>query len=119
MSDDEKEKIKLREDMYGFLRDEKYILKEKNERQKNNKNISKRDQAWVKFLQKNPIEKILQKKDDKQLKKLIYQGIPVAFRGPIWSILSGAKDIEANSQKTYKDYCEEGKLIAQGSTLTP
>ena len=98
---DEKEDVAVYKDMYGFIRDESYIKKEQNERQKIFHFTSKRDQSWVKFLQKVPINKIIKNRKDKQLKKLVYQGIPVAFRGPIWSALSGATKMKENSKKTY------------------
>ena len=96
---DEKEDVAVYKDMYGFIRDESYIKKEQNERQKIFHFTSKRDQSWVKFLQKVPINKIIKNRKDKQLKKLVYQGIPVAFRGPIWSALSGATKMKENSKK--------------------
>ena len=104
---DEKEDVAVYKDMYGFIRDESYIKKEQNERQKNFYFTSKRDQSWVKFLQKVPINKILKNRKDKQLKKLVYQGIPVAFRGPIWSALSGATKMKENSKKTYDMYYKD------------
>ena len=44
------ERVQLFKDMYGFLREESYVAKERQFRRENGKAIAKRDQQWVKFL---------------------------------------------------------------------
>ena len=93
--------------MYGFLRDESYIAEERKFRRENGKAIAKRDQQWVKFLGKCSIDSISRNRKDRSLKRLVYEGVPVAFRGPIWNALSGAKELKAASDRSYNEYCED------------
>ena len=101
------ERVQLFKDMYGFLRDESYIAEERKFRRENGKAIAKRDQQWVKFLGKCSIDSISRNRKDRSLKRLVYEGVPVAFRGPIWNALSGARELKAESDRTYNEYCED------------
>ena len=101
------EREQLSKDMYGFLREESYIAREREFRRENGKAIAKRDQQWVKFLGRCSIDNIPRNRKDRSLKRLVYEGVPVAFRGPIWNALSGATELKAVSEKTYKQYYED------------
>ena len=107
------ERVQLFKDMYGFLREESYVAKERQFRRENGKAIAKRDQQWVKFLGRCSIDSISHNRKDRSLKRLVYEGVPVAFRGPVWNALSGAKELKAESDRTYNEYCEDAiKVIS-------
>ena len=107
------ERVQLSKDMYGFLREESYVAKERQFRRENGKAIAKRDQQWVKFLGRCSIDNIAHNRKDRSLKRLVYEGVPVAFRGPVWNALSGARELKAESDRTYNEYCEDAiKLIS-------
>ena len=59
------------------------------------------------------IDNISHNRKDRSLKRLVYEGVPVAFRGPVWNALSGARELKAESDRTYNEYCEDAiKLIS-------